>query len=103
MKDFFKKIWEAIKAFFASVYEGAVKWLKELPSARYVYFIIGLYLTAAIAIVFHGAIEWPFIPVVVFFFIIGFIRTFCDKPVFWWNYLAACIGAIAIQVLCWIA
>lgn len=103
MKDFFKKIWEAIKGFFTSAYEQAVKWLKQLPASRYVYFIIGNLLTAALAIVFNGAIEWPFIPVVVFFFIVGFFRTFCDKPAFWWNYLAACIGALSIQFICWLA
>ena len=102
MKEFFKKIWEAIKAFFVNAYNEFILWLKTMPASYYVYFIIGMYLTAFLAIVFPGAIEWPFIPVVFLFVIIGVIRTFCDKPAFWWKYLAAILGALAIQILCWI-
>ena len=103
MKDFFKKIWEAIKGFFTKVFSAIVTWLQELPAGHYVYFIIGFYLTAILAIVFPGAVEWPFVPVAALFIIIAFIKTFCGKPVYWWHYVAAVLGALSVQVLCWLA
>ncbi len=103
MKEFFKKIWQALKAAFVNLCSAIKGWLKELPQERYVYFIIGLVLTAFLAIVFPGAVEWPMVPVIALFVVLGMIRTFIDKPVFWKNYFAACIGAVVIQFLCWIA
>lgn len=102
MKEFFKKIWEAIKTFFVSIYQKVVNLLLLIPVPRYVYFILGLVACAFFAIVIPGAIEWPAFPLAMLTVIICFITMFCGGKPKWWNALAFVLGALVIQIFAWI-
>lgn len=103
MKEFFKNIWEAIKKFFSNIFSAVAGWLEALPAARYINFILGLVLTAFIALDLPLLAEWPAVPAAVLFILVGFIKTFCGKSVNWLNYLAGVLGALVIQIFSWIA
>lgn len=102
MKEFFKKIWEAIKAFFSSLYKKVVDLLLRVPVPKYVYFILGLIACAFFAIVIPGAIEWPIFPLAMLAVIICFIKVFTGGKPKWWNALAFVLGALVIQIFAWI-
>lgn len=102
MKEFFKKIWEAIKSFFSSIYQKVVDLLLRIPVPRYVWFIAGLIACAFFVIVIPGAIEWPIFPIGMLTVIVCFITKFCGGKPKWWNALAFFLGALVIQILAWI-
>ena len=102
MKDFFKKIWDAIKGFFASLYKKVVELLLRIPVPKYVWFIVGLLACAFLAIVFPDAIEWPAFPLIMLAAIVCFIKTMLGKNPKWWNALAFSLGALVIQIFAWI-
>lgn len=91
MKDFIKKLWEKVVAILLSI-----------PVSKYVYFILGLVLTSFLSIVFPGAIEWPAFPLIMLAVIICLIRQFRDKNPKWFNALAFGLGALLIQIFCWL-
>ena len=102
MKEFFKKIWEAIKNFFASLYQKVVNLLLNIPIPRYVYFILGLIACAFFAIVIPGAIAWPAFPLALLAVIICFIKMFTGGTPKWWNALTFVLGTLVIQIFAWI-
>ena len=102
MKDFFKKIWEAIKAFFSSLYKKVIDLLLGIPVPRYCWFIAGLIACAFFAIVIPCAIEWPVVPIIALAVIVCFVKVFCNKKPKWWNALAFVLGALVIQIFAWI-
>lgn len=91
MKDLIKKFWEKV-----------VSILLSIPVSKYVYFILGLVLTSFLSLVFPGAIEWPAFPLIMIAVIICFIRIFFDKNPKWFNALAFSLGALLIQIFCWL-
>ena len=102
MKEFFKKLWEAIKAFCSSLYKKVVNLLLGIPVPRYVYFIIGLIACAFFAIVIPGAIEWPAFPLAMLALVICFVQVISGKQAKWWNAVAFILGALIIQIFAWI-
>ncbi|MBR5414162.1 MAG: hypothetical protein IK114_14220 [Fibrobacter sp.] len=102
MKDFFKKIWDAIKNFVSSLWKKVVDLLLRIPVSKYVYFILGMIACAFLVIVFPGAIAWPIFPLAMLAAIICFIRVFTNKEPKWWNALAFVLGAFVIQLFAWI-
>ena len=99
MKEFFKKLWKAIK----NAWNKFTTWLLNIRQDRYIFALIAMTLTAFFAIVIPKVAEWPMVPVVALFVIYGVIQQTRGKIFVWKNYLAAFIGAIVIQIFSWIA
>lgn len=99
MKKFFKKIWEAIVAFFDKVADFLVR----IPSVCLLYCILGLALTSLFAIVFPIIAEWPAVPV----FFLGIIVITINALRGRGNDLECFVyylgGSLLIQLFSWIA
>ena len=99
MKNFFKKVWEAIKVFFCKI--GNI--LTKIPNVCLLFCILGMFLAAVFAIVFPKVAEWPIVPVFFAGVFVVFARVFLGKE----TDLECCLyylgGALLIQILCWIA
>lgn len=69
------------------------------------FFIFGLVITAATAIAVNSLAEWCFVPAIFSGFVIVGMRSALGKThKFEWIDLIACIvGAMLIQIFCWIA
>ena len=86
-----KKIIEKIKELLLSV-----------PVACLWFGILGMFLTAIFAIPLAGKIEWPMVPVIAAGVLVVFINVFCNRKQNLWNALSYLIGAVLIQLLCWL-
>lgn len=86
-----KKIIEKIKELLLSV-----------PVACLWFGILGMSLTAIFALPLAGAIEWPMVPVIALGVFVVFINVFCDMKLNPWNALSYLIGAVLIQLICWL-
>lgn len=108
MKDFFKKIWDSIKAFAKKTWDWtknlvnkAWAWvkglLKSVPYKKLYLFIAGMILAAIAYINFHivGCIAAP----AFLFFAICFFQLFTKDKTDWWNFGAATIGGAIIQLM----
>ena len=99
MKQFFKKIWDAIVAFFKKI----INFFAMIPGVCLLYCILGMLITAVFALPLAGAIEWPMVPTIalgVLVLAVGKIA-FNKKPD-WELVIYYLIGAVLIQILCWI-
>ena len=99
MKEFFKKIWEAIK----NAWNKFTTWLLNIKQDRYIFALIAMALAAFFAIVTPKVAEWPIAPVIMLFIFYATIRLARGKFLVWKNYLAAFLGALVIQIFMWIA
>ena len=102
MKDFFKKLWEAIKSFFCNVWDKFINWILHVSQPRYICLCIGLVLTAFFAIVLPMVAEWPAVPVIALSVVLAFIYM-ARKTFDWKNFVSVLIGAAIIQLFCFIA
>lgn len=68
------------------------------------FFIVGLVLTAMVAIAIPAMAEWCFVPAVFVGFVAVGIRYFtgATDKFEWLHLVAAIVGAMVIQVFCWI-
>lgn len=113
MKDFFAKIWAAIKAFFISLWgkikvffselwNKVVAFLDVLPSKYYLYSILGLVLCSFFGIVIPNAIDVPaFVLIFLFAFVNGLLTIF-GKKADWLAMIPFSIGALIIQIFIWL-
>ena len=99
MKEFFKKIWEAIM----NAWGKFTNWLLNIKQDRYIFALIAMALTAFFAIVIPKVAEWPIVPVVMLFIFYATFQLARGKFLVWKNYLAAFLGALVIQLFTWIA
>lgn len=102
MKDFFKKIWEWIKATAKKVWDWLIALLLSVPVTKLYYFIAGLIVAAAIAILGVDGIEK--FPLVAVIFISAFAETFVylanpDGGWKWKNFVATVAGGVVIQLI----
>lgn len=102
MKNFFKKIWEWIRSTAKKAWEWLKALLLSVPVTKLYYFIAGLIVASAIAILGVDGIEkYPLIAV-------AFISVFAETVVYisapdggwkWKNFIATCAGGLIIQLI----
>ena len=86
MKNFFRKIWDAI-----------VSLINKVPKDKLLHFVAGLIIAAIFALPLH--MKACIVPVVFAAFIKEFFDLWTTDKWEWWDFGATCIGGLVIQVL----
>ncbi len=102
MKEFFAKIWAAIKAFFISLWGEITAFFAGLPVKYYLYNILGLVLCSFLGLVVPGAISVPAFPLIFLFVVVNIIATIAQKKVDWFALIPYAIGVMIIQIFIWL-
>ena len=86
MKNWLRKIWDAIVKFICSV-----------PYDKLLHFIAGLIIAAIFALPLH--MKACIVPVVFAGFIKEFFDLWTTEKQDWWDFAATCFGGLVIQIL----
>ena len=86
MKNFIRKIWDAI-----------VKFISSVPYDKLLHFVAGLIIAAIAALPLH--MKACIVPVVFAGFIKEFFDSWTTDKWEWWDFGATCIGGLVIQLL----
>lgn len=91
MKEFLKKIWNAVKG-----------WVLAIPNTRLLAVIAGLAVAAILALKLTAFAEWCIVPLLFFAAIWCFVKTFRNKTPDYigWAYFLG--GALFIQIIAWL-
>ena len=91
MKEFFKKIWKAIK-----------EWVLSIPNTRLLAIIAGLAVAAILVLNLSTFAEWVIVPVFFFVLIWCFFKNFHNKKPDYIGWVYFLSGALFIQILAWL-
>ena len=86
------------------IIEKIKEWLCATPAPCLWFGILGMFLTAILAIPLRDKIGtmWPAVPVIALGILVAFIKTFTGKKVNLWYCLSYFIGLTLIQILYWL-
>ena len=85
MKNFFKKIWDAIVAFIG-----------RIPYEKWAYAVLGIILAAFFCITL--GMKFCVWPAIIIGFIIQFFKQWFGGKFDWWDFAATCIGGLVPQI-----
>ena len=87
MKDFIRKIWDAI-----------VSLINKVPKDKLLHFIAGVLIAAFFAIILPTWAEWCIVPVIFLAFIKEFFDLWTTNKWEWWDFGATVIGGLVIFI-----